>query len=137
MITESEAVQPPVLAPSMPETDITPETDPIPKQPALPSLPAQAAGIPSTQVNITSIPSTDGHASPAIQELPGNLPAPINLSDVIAQTDVELRRLNWSVTDGRDYLTHTYGKRSRHDLTDEELLAFLLHLEALPTPSSV
>ncbi|NER83663.1 MAG: hypothetical protein F6K42_29775 [Leptolyngbya sp. SIO1D8] len=64
----------------------------------------------------------------------GTLPSPVNLSDVIAQTDVELRRLGWSVIDGREYLEETYGKRSRHDLTDEELLAFLLHLEALPTP---
>lgn len=65
-----------------------------------------------------------------------SLPPPVNLSDVIAQTDVELRRLGWSVTDGRDYLDKTYSKRSRHDLTDEELLAFLLHLESLPTPQS-
>lgn len=62
------------------------------------------------------------------------MPAPIDLSDVIAQTDVELKRLMWSVVDGREYLEQTYNKRSRHDLTDEELLAFLLHLEALPTP---
>ena len=63
--------------------------------------------------------------------VPEMLPSPVNLSDVIAQTDVELRRLGWSVADGREYLESTYGKRSRHDLTDEELLAFLLHLESL------
>ena len=75
-------------------------------------------------------------AEPDIPELQA-LPAPVNLSDVIAQTDVELRRLGWSVADGREYLESTYGKRSRHDLTDEELLAFLLHLEALPDPQPI
>ena len=59
------------------------------------------------------------------------LPAPINLSDVIAQTDIELRRLGWSVETGRDYLEQTYQKRSRHELSEEELIQFLCHLEAL------
>ncbi|MEL6381169.1 MAG: hypothetical protein AAFQ89_01590 [Cyanobacteria bacterium J06626_18] len=75
-------------------------------------------------------------AAPDIPDL-DTLPAPVNLSDVIAQTDVELRRLGWSVADGREYLESTYDKRSRHDLTDEELLAFLLHLESLPDPETV
>ncbi|MEA5450076.1 hypothetical protein VB780_15960 [Leptolyngbya sp. CCNP1308] len=56
-------------------------------------------------------------------------PAAIDLSDIIAQTDVELQRLGWGVTQGREFLEKTYGKRSRHDLTDDELLEFLLFLE--------
>lgn len=69
----------------------------------------------------------------SIVEIPpiNNLASPVNLSDVIAQTGVELRRLGWSVADGREYLEEAYGKRSRHDLTDEELIAFLMHLESL------
>lgn len=63
-------------------------------------------------------------------------PTPVDLSDVIAQTDVELRRLGWSVAQGREYLEKTYNKRSRHDLSDEELLEFLLYLESLPTPNA-
>jgi hypothetical protein len=59
------------------------------------------------------------------------LPAPINLSDVIAQTDIELRRLGWSVEAGREYLEQTYQKRSRHELSEEELIQFLCHLESL------
>ncbi|MEM9769710.1 MAG: hypothetical protein AAF892_17750 [Cyanobacteria bacterium P01_D01_bin.71] len=62
---------------------------------------------------------------------PAALPAPINLSDVIAQTDIELRRLGWSVETGREYLEHTYQKRSRHELSEEELIQFLCHLESL------
>lgn len=59
---------------------------------------------------------------------------PVDLSDIIAQTDVELRRLGWNVAQGREFLEKTYGKRSRHDLTDQELLAFLLYLEMQPSP---
>ncbi|PZO58039.1 MAG: hypothetical protein DCF15_05935 [Phormidesmis priestleyi] len=54
---------------------------------------------------------------------------PVDLSDVMAQTSVELTRLGWTSEQGREYLERTYGKRSRHQLTDEELMSFLLHLE--------
>ena len=54
---------------------------------------------------------------------------PVDLSDVIAQTDVELTRLGWTNTQGIEYLKKTYGKRSRQQLTDEELMSFLLYLE--------
>jgi len=65
------------------------------------------------------------------------IPTPsIDLSDIIAQTDVELQRLGWNVNQGREFLEKTYGKRSRHDLTDDELLEFLLFLETQPTPGS-
>ncbi len=54
---------------------------------------------------------------------------PVDLSDVIAQTDVELTRLGWTSAQGRQYLEKTYGKISRTQLTDEELMSFLLYLE--------
>lgn len=57
---------------------------------------------------------------------------PVDLSDVIAQTDVELTRLGWTSAQGRDYLEKTYGKRSRQQLTNEELMSFLLYLEDQP-----
>ncbi|HEY9708410.1 MAG TPA: hypothetical protein V6D48_09435 [Oculatellaceae cyanobacterium] len=59
--------------------------------------------------------------------------SPIDFSDIIARTNVELKRLGWTNQQGRDYLLQTYGKRSRQLLTDDELLDFLHHLEALPT----
>jgi hypothetical protein len=62
------------------------------------------------------------------------LPPPVDLSDVIAQTEVELRRLGWTQEQGREHLKATYGKLSRHHLSDEELLEFLLYLETLPNP---
>ena len=59
---------------------------------------------------------------------------PIDFSDVIARTNVELKRLGWTNQQGRDYLVQTYGKRSRQLLTDAELLDFLTHLESEPSP---
>lgn len=61
--------------------------------------------------------------------------SPVDLSDVIAQTDVEMTRLGWSSLQGRTYLEQTFNKRSRQQLTDDELLTFLLYLESQPTPS--
>lgn len=56
-------------------------------------------------------------------------PEPIDLSDIIAQTDIELRRLGWTHAEGRHFLEETYGKRSRQQLTDSELLEFLDYLK--------
>jgi hypothetical protein len=58
----------------------------------------------------------------------------IDFSDIIARTNVELKRLGWTNQQGRDYLLQTYGKRSRQLLTDAELLDFLHHLESELTP---
>ncbi len=59
---------------------------------------------------------------------------PVDFSDIIARTNVELKRLGWTNQQGRDYLVQTYGKRSRQLLTDAELLDFLHHLESEPSP---
>ena len=58
---------------------------------------------------------------------------PINLSDVIALTETELQRLGWSKKKRRRYLKETYGKQSRQQLTDEDLLEFLHYLKSLIT----
>ncbi|WP_414548113.1 hypothetical protein [Anabaena sp. CCY 0017] len=59
---------------------------------------------------------------------------PVDLSDVIAKTDVELQRLGWTAEQGREHLIKTYGKRGRTLLTEEELHSFLEHLESQPDP---
>lgn len=59
---------------------------------------------------------------------------PVDFSEIIARTNVELKRLGWTNPQGRDYLVQTYGKRSRLELTNEELLDFLKYLEKLPNP---
>lgn len=59
--------------------------------------------------------------------------APVDLSDIIAQTTIELKRLGWNEVQGRTHLMAAYGKRSRQQLTDEELLEFLDYLKSQPS----
>lgn len=59
---------------------------------------------------------------------------PVNLSDVIAQTDVEIERLGWTPEKGKDHLVKTYGKRGRSLLSEEELRSFLTYLKSQPDP---
>ncbi|WP_180267626.1 hypothetical protein [Nostoc linckia] len=59
---------------------------------------------------------------------------PVDLSDVIAKTDVELQRLGWTPEQGREHLIKTYGKRGRTLLTEEELHGFLQYLQSQPDP---
>jgi hypothetical protein len=54
-------------------------------------------------------------------------------SDEIARISVEMKRLGWTTTKGREHLKLTYGKRSRQELNDEELLDFLKYLESQPS----
>jgi hypothetical protein len=58
---------------------------------------------------------------------------PMDLSDEIAQTSVEMKRLGWNESQGRTHLQRTYGKRSRQQLTPEELLDFLHYLQDQPS----
>ena len=62
---------------------------------------------------------------------------PFDLSDAIAQTSIQLNRLGWDNRQGRKYLEQTYGKRSRHELSDSEMLSFLAYLESQPTPNQL
>jgi hypothetical protein len=59
---------------------------------------------------------------------------PVDLSDVIAKTDVELQRLGWTPEQGREHLIKTYGKRGRTLLTEDELHGFLQYLQSQPDP---
>ncbi|MEA5618400.1 hypothetical protein VB711_11200 [Cronbergia sp. UHCC 0137] len=59
---------------------------------------------------------------------------PVNLSDVIAKTDVEIERLGWTKEQGREHLKKTYNKIARSLLSEEELSDFLNYLESQPDP---
>ncbi|MBV5260814.1 hypothetical protein FLX56_20570 [Synechococcus moorigangaii CMS01] len=142
---------PQAVAPANPTSKITPELPAAPVIPVPPPMTANPAPTPAAAANI-------GHPSqtPALESLPLELipppqtpPAPspeaearsgtvetLDFSDIIARSDVELKRLGWSSEQGRTYLLETYGKRSRQLLSDDELLEFLQYLEAQPTPIS-
>lgn len=58
---------------------------------------------------------------------------PEDLSNEITQTKVEMERLGWTNDQGREYLMRTFGKKSRHQLSPNELRQFLLYLQSQPT----
>jgi hypothetical protein len=57
---------------------------------------------------------------------------PIDLSDAIAQIGTEIERIGWTKKQGSSYLQQTYSKKTRAELTEDELLEFLHYLKALP-----
>ena len=58
---------------------------------------------------------------------------PIDLSDAIAQIGTEIERIGWTKKQGSTYLQKTYSKKTRAELTEDELLEFLHYLKALPS----
>ena len=54
-----------------------------------------------------------------------------NWDEAMGEIDKEMRRLNWSKGEGKDYLLKTYGVKSRHKLTDEQLIEFLNYLQRI------
>jgi hypothetical protein len=84
---------------------------------------------------VTSSTQSKRKRQPEVDTITTTAPdTPVDFSDIIARTNVELKRLGWTTQQGKDYLLQTYGKRSRQLLTDGELLDFLHHLESEPTP---
>jgi hypothetical protein len=58
-------------------------------------------------------------------------------SELIAQISVEIERIGWSRKRGSEYLQKTYGKKTRGELDDVELVSFLSYLKAHPSSSEV
>ena len=58
----------------------------------------------------------------------------MGFNEIKQKTDIEIKRLNWTKDQGKEFLMSRYGKRSRLHLTDEQLLEFLRYLETLPNP---
>ena len=59
--------------------------------------------------------------------------------ETLSQTTHEIKRLGWNKDQGRqgrDYLQRTYGRPTRAELNEEELLEFLHYLESQPTPEN-
>ncbi len=58
----------------------------------------------------------------------------LEYNDVIDETNIHIERIRWSKEQGRNYLIETYGKRSRHSLTEQQLFEFLEFLRKQPDP---
>lgn len=79
-------------------------------------------------------PSSPSEPGEAVSHPTSDSSAPLDYSDIIAKTNVELKRLRWTNEQGRKFLEEHYGKRSRQLLDHAELLEFLHYLESQPTP---
>ncbi|NJN90661.1 MAG: hypothetical protein HC878_10040 [Leptolyngbyaceae cyanobacterium SL_5_14] len=119
---------------SNPDRDEFSSDDPL-SDPGSQEESLQASGSTPFPSPKSSRPKKNGKSSTEpkpVESFTPSLEEPLDNSDVIAQTDVELRRLGWGRDQGRKHLEQTYGKRSRQQLTDEELLDFLHYLESQP-----
>lgn len=114
-------------------SEVTPE--PIPDKP-LPIPEVTPEPIPEKPLPIAETPVKQATPSTSEQDLAESQPdgQALDFSEIIARSDVEMKRLGWTKAQGRDYLVQTYGKRSRQVLSDAELLEFLYYLESQPTP---
>jgi hypothetical protein len=105
------------------EFDFPPsEPDPLPET-QTPPAPIEP---PTTAIETPPSVAEDLSPPPKLQ----TLTEPIDFSEVLAQTNIEIRRLQWTQEQGRKFLLERYGKRSRQVLTDEELLDFLAYLKS-------
>ncbi|MEN9221166.1 MAG: hypothetical protein Q6M04_01875 [Thermostichus sp. BF3_bins_97] len=107
------------------------------------SAPARAPYLPPPDFANGHTPSSVSSApepiAPPVKQAPPGLPDLIeptadldDLSDIIAQTDVELQRIGWSAKEGREFLENRFQKKSRHQLSDAELREFLRYLKQQP-----
>jgi len=96
------------------------------------------ASSPETSSVATETPSKSSQQSATLTTSPASSSDATNMdySDIIARTNVELKRLQWTNEQGRKFLEQTYGKRSRQLLSEQELREFLQYLEQQPTPAT-
>lgn len=91
-------------------------SSPVAEEPATKSKPRK----PSAEKTLTAEGDTSSSASR-------------DLSSLISQIGVEIDRIGWSKRQGSTYLQKTYGKKTRSELTDDELEDFLTYLNTQPS----
>ncbi len=85
---------------------------------------------PTTEPLESVEPTPEPELKPEPSEIaPSSLEPGMDFNQVMAQIDVEMKRLKWTKEEGRDYLRSTYGKTSRIQLNDEEIFGFLGYLK--------
>jgi hypothetical protein len=103
------------------------DSSPVAEEPAAKGKPRKASASKEPTVSETEAagsPSSSGTSS-------GNLSR--DLSSLISQIGVEIDRIGWSKRQGSTYLQKTYGKKTRSELTDDELEDFLTYLNTQPS----
>ncbi|MEB3292652.1 MAG: hypothetical protein VKJ24_05800 [Synechococcales bacterium] len=100
----------------------------------------EAEDLPEGAVTPAAQPSSGAIGKPAVNSSAVNAVVPasfssepaLDLSDAIAQISTEMDRIGWTKKQGSAYLQETYSKRTRAELTSQELLGFLNYLKSLP-----
>lgn len=82
-----------------------------------------------TNDNLIQFPSANDEESSIEPTLPLEYSETLDFSQIIDQTAIEMKRLGWTQEQGKKYLLETYGKKSRHLLSDHELIEFLNYLQ--------
>jgi hypothetical protein len=92
------------------------------------------------QTELIAKPETQPEASQPSGEVPQIEPElepastqtePEDLSELIAQISVLMQAIHWSANRGRSHILATYGKKSRAELTHDQLVEFAKYLENL------
>ncbi|MFY8148316.1 MAG: hypothetical protein ACOVNL_03755 [Prochlorococcaceae cyanobacterium] len=60
---------------------------------------------------------------------PASAPLPLRRRDLLSQCDALLAQLGWEAAEGRRFLEENFGRASRQQLSDEDLLRFNMLLE--------
>ncbi|MGD1849870.1 MAG: hypothetical protein ACFCBU_04465 [Cyanophyceae cyanobacterium] len=126
----AEVKEPPKTASPSPQSSVNP---PAPTTPSS-SPPASKKSAPKKAApDIPGLDFADPPPAPS-PEPPAPSPKaelPVDLSDAIAQIGLLMEQVGWDKKQGVAYLQETYGKRTRAELTDQELMTFLGHLQTL------
>jgi hypothetical protein len=99
----------------------------------LPAPPEPEEFVPEPPSESVSKPRKSASPEPMPVPEPIETSAIADLSDPVAQIPLEMERIGWTVKRGREHLEQTYNKRSRAQLTDDELLDFLKFLKSHPS----
>lgn len=127
---------------ALPEPEsFSPEPKSVPSPPTAPApvvkttSSGKAGPVPKSTRDRKSGPTATAGTAP-LEEDPEALGAsPIDLSDLIVLTDVEMERVGWSKKRGQTHLKQTYNKQTRAELDEEQMMEFLHFLRALPSKS--
>jgi hypothetical protein len=129
-----------VLEPEPESSDELPENTPIPEVAPATDRPSPAPPPRSSKSRKTGATQAPPSLEPSPAELPPSEPSPselpppspgepLDLTPLFLQIEDEMDRIGWTKEQGRTHLKRAYNKRSRQQLTDEELVDFLAHLK--------
>ena len=125
-----------VNLPPLPEFQSAPPFDPTIAPPDLtppPELPTVEEFQPPEPEPIVPTAKSRKKSEPPAPKVPEPISdEPIDLTPLFLQIEDEMERIGWTREQGRKHLMRVYNKKSRQQLTDDELMDFLAYLQVHP-----